>query len=58
MAKQLHKRFTAEQVKALLQKYLHEGIELVYKDRIYEEYGQKVSLPTIINRAKNLKMVS
>jgi len=30
MAKQLHKRFTVEQVKALFQKYLYEGIELVY----------------------------
>jgi len=30
MTKQLHKRFSAEQVKVLFQKYLHEGIELVY----------------------------
>jgi len=125
MAKQLHKRFSAEEVKALFRKYLHEGIELIYiletlkikksrffnllkeymrdpnnfslkykrksatrristdversiikelreekkliedkdisttyynysyvKDRIYENYQQKVSLPTIINRAK------
>jgi hypothetical protein len=125
MAKQLHKRFTVEQVKALFQKYLYEGIELVYiletlkikkrrffqllkeyvrdpnnfsleykrksatrrisadversiikelkeekkliedkdilvtsynysylRDRIYENYKQKVSLPTIIDRAK------
>jgi len=125
MAKQLHKRFSAEEVKALFRKYLHEGIELIYvletlkikksrffnllkeymrdpnnfslkykrksatrrinadversiikelkeekkliedkdisttyynysyvKDRIYENYKQKVSLPTIINRAK------
>jgi len=125
MAKQLHKRFTVEQVKALFRKYLYEGIELIYiletlkikkrrffqllkeyvrdpnnfslqykrksatrrigadverniikelkeekkliedkdisttsynysyvKDRIYENYKQKVSLPTIINRAK------
>jgi len=125
MAKQLHKRFSAEEVKALFRKYLYEGIELIYiletlkikksrffnllkeyardpntfslqykrksasrrisadaersiikelkeekkliedkdisttsynysyvKDRIYENYKQKVSLPTIINRAK------
>jgi len=125
MAKQLHKRFTVEQVKALFQKYLYEEIELIYiletlrikksrffkllkeyvrdpnnfsleykrksatrrisadverniikelkeekkliedkdisttsynysyvKDRIYENYKQKVSLPTIIDRAK------
>ena len=125
MAKQLHKRLSTEEVKALFQKYLYEGIELVYiletlkieksrffkllkeykrnpnnfsiqykrksatrrisaeieksiinelkeekkliedkdisvtsynysyvKDRIYKEYRQKVSLPTIINRAK------
>jgi len=125
MAKQLHKRFSVEEVKALFQKYLYEGIELIYvletlkikksrffkllkeymrdpnnfsiqykrksatrrisadversiikelkeekkliedkdisvtsyhysyvKDRIYENYKQKVSLPTIINRAK------
>ena len=125
MDKQLHKRFSAEEVKALFRKYLHEGIELIYvletlkikksrffnllkeymrdpnnfslkykrksatrrinadversiikelkeekkliedkdisttyynysyvKDRIYENYKQKVSLPTIINRAK------
>ena len=125
MAKQLHKRFSDEEVKALFQKYLYEGIELIYiletlrikrssffellkeymrdphsftlmykrtsatrrigadveesiikelkeeekliedkdicltsynysyvKDRIYEKYRQKVSLPTIINRAK------
>jgi len=30
MTKQLHKRFSAEEVKALFQKYLYEGIELVY----------------------------
>jgi len=126
MTEQLHKRFSAEEVKALFQKYLHEGTELVYilktlqiakrrffqllkkykrdpnnfslkykrksatrrigadveksiikelkeekkliedkdistasynysyvKDRICENYEQKVSLPTIINRAKN-----
>jgi len=125
MTKQLHKRFTTEQVKALFQKYLYEGIELIYiletlkikkrrffqllkeykrdpnnfslqykrksatrkisaeieksiinelkeekkliededisvtsynysyiKDRIYEDHKQKVSLPTIIDRAK------
>ena len=125
MDKQLHKRFSAEEVKALFRKYLYEGIELIYvletlkikksrffsllkeyardpnnfslqykrksatrrisadversiikelkeekkliedkdisttsynysyvKDRIYEDYKQKVSLPTIINRAK------
>jgi len=125
MDKQLHKRFSAEEVKALFRKYLYEGIELIYvletlkikksrffsllkeyardpnnfslqykrksatrrisadversiikelkeekkliedkdisvtsynysyvKDRIYENYKQKVSLPTIINRAK------
>lgn len=125
MAKQLHKRFSAEEVKTLFRKYLYEGIELIYiletlkikksrffnllkeyardpstfslqykrksatrrisadversiikelkeekkliqdkyisvtsynysyvKDRIYENYKQKVSLPTIINRAK------
>ena len=125
MSKQLHKRFTTEQVKALFQKYLYEGTELVYiletlqitkrrffqllkeykrdpnnfsiryerksatrrisadveksiinelkeekkliedkdisvtsynysyiKDRIYEDHKQKVSLPTIIDRAK------
>ena len=125
MAKQLHKRFSAEEVKMLFQKYLYEGTELIYiletlkikksrffnllkeymrdpnnfslkykrksatrrisadversiikelkeekkliedkdisttsynysyvKDRIYENYKQKVSLPTIINRAK------
>jgi len=125
MTKQLHKRFTTEQVKALFQKYLHEEVELVYiletlqiikrrffqllkeykrdpnnfstryerksatrrisadveksiiyelkeekkliedkdisvtsynysyiKDRIYEDHQQKVSLPTIIDRAK------
>lgn len=125
MTKQLHKRFTTEQVKALFQKYLYEGIELIYiletlqitkrrffqllkeykrdpnnfsiqyerksttrrisaeaekniinelkeekkliedkdisvtsynysyiKDQIYKKYKQKVSLPTIINRAK------
>ena len=125
MAKQLHKRFSADEVRGLFQKYLYEGIELMYvletlrikksrffellkkylrdphnfsleykrksaarrisidversiikelkeekkliedkdisltsynysyiKDRIYQTYGQKVSLPTIINRAK------
>jgi len=125
MDKQLHKRFSAKEVKALFRKYLYEGIELIYvletlkikksrffsllkeyardpnnfslqykrksatrrisadversiikelkeekkliedkdisvtsynysyvKDRIYENYKQKVSLPTIINRAK------
>ncbi|MFQ6067795.1 MAG: hypothetical protein ACE5K3_11060 [bacterium] len=125
MAKQLHKRFSAEEVKMLLQKYLDEKVKLVYiletlgvkrsrffellkeykegpdnfsiqykrkratrkisekiekniinelkkekklieekeipitsynysyiKDQIYQNYGQKVSLPTIINRAK------
>jgi len=30
MAKQLHKRFSTEQVKALFQKYLYEGTELIY----------------------------
>jgi hypothetical protein len=30
MAKQLHKRFSAEEVKMLFQKYLYEGIELIY----------------------------
>ncbi len=30
MAKQLHKRFSAEEVKSLFQKYLYEGIKLVY----------------------------
>jgi len=30
MTKQLHKRFSVEEVKALFQKYLYEGIELVY----------------------------
>ncbi len=125
MAEQLHKRFSTEEVKMLLQKYLDEEIKLVYlleilqvtrrrffqllksyredpegfsiqykrkratrrinkkaeeniinelekekrliedkeipvtfynysyiKDRIYQAYGQKVSLPTIIARAK------
>ncbi|GAH65532.1 unnamed protein product, partial [marine sediment metagenome] len=125
MAKQLHKRLSTQEVKALFQKYLYEGIELVYileilqiakrrffqllkeykrdpnnfslqykrksatrrisadveksiinelkeekkliedkdisttsynysyiKDRICEDYKQKVSLPTIINKAK------
>lgn len=125
MAKQLHKRFSDEEVKMLLEKYLSEKVELSYlleilgikrrrffellkeykrnparfsiqyerkrttrkiskdvekniinelkkekkliedreipitsynysyiKDQIYQSYGQKVSLPTIINRAK------
>jgi len=125
MAKQLHKRFSDEQVKMLLEKYLDEKVELIYilemlkvkrsrffellkqytedpdnfsiqynrksatrrisekiekniinelekekkliedteipitfynysyiKDQIYQTYGQKVSLPTIIKRAK------
>ena len=125
MAKQLHKRFSTEEVKMLLQKYVNENVELVYileilkikrtrffellkqyksdpdnfsiqykrkratktisedveeniiselekekrliedksipisfynysyiKDQIYQAYGQKVSLPTIISRAK------
>ncbi len=30
MAKQLHKRFSTEEVKALFQKYLYEGTELIY----------------------------
>ena len=30
MDKQLHKRFSAEEVKALFRKYLYEGIELIY----------------------------
>jgi len=30
MAKQLHKRFSPEEVKTLFQKYLYEGIELIY----------------------------
>jgi len=30
MAKQLHKRFSAEEVKTLFRKYLYEGIELIY----------------------------
>ncbi len=30
MAKQLHKRFSAEEIKVLFQKYLYEGIELIY----------------------------
>ncbi|MEA1964571.1 MAG: hypothetical protein U9O41_05540 [Candidatus Aerophobetes bacterium] len=30
MTKQLHKRFSVEEVKALFQKYLYEGIELIY----------------------------
>ena len=30
MAKQLHKKFSTEQVKVLFQKYLYEGTELVY----------------------------
>jgi len=125
MTKQLHKRFSVEEIKALFQKYLYEGTELVYiletlkikksrffkllkeykrdpnnfslqykrksatrrisvdveksiinelkeekkliedkdipttsynysyiKDRIYKDHKQKVSLPTIIDRAK------
>ena len=125
MAKQLHKRFSDEQVKMLLEKYLDEKVDLIYileilkvkrtrffellkqyrsdpdsfsiqykrksatrrisekiekniinelekekkliedkeipitfynysyiKDQIYQSYGQKVSLPTIIKRAK------
>jgi len=125
MAERLHKRFSTEEVKMLLQKYLDEKVKLVYlleilqvtrrrffqllkeyrkdpnnfsiqykrksatrrisrevekniinelkkekkliedknipiafynysyiKDQIYEQYGQRVSLPTIINRAK------
>jgi len=47
MTKQLHKRFSAEQVKALFQKYLHEGIELIYiletlkikKSRFFQHTG-------------------
>ncbi len=30
MAKQLHKRFSTEEVKMLLQKYVNENVELVY----------------------------
>ncbi|MBE0478766.1 hypothetical protein IBX65_06580 [Candidatus Aerophobetes bacterium] len=30
MAKQLHKRFTTEEVKMLLEKYMHEKVELTY----------------------------
>jgi len=30
MAKQLHKRFSTEEVKMLLRKYLNEKVELVY----------------------------
>jgi len=30
MAKQLHKRFSTEVIKGLFQKYLYEGMELVY----------------------------
>ncbi len=125
MAKQLHKRFSTEEVKMLLEKYVNENVELIYileilkikrtrffellkqyksdpdnfsiqyerkratrkisenverniinelekeknliedkeipirfynysyiKDQIYQAYGQKVSLPTIIARAK------
>ncbi len=125
MAKQLHKRFSTEEVEMLLQKYVNENVELIYileilkikrtrffellkqyksdpdnfsiqykrkkatrkiskdvekniiselekekrliedksipisfynysyiKDQIYQAYGQKVSLPTIISRAK------
>lgn len=128
MARQLHKRFSDEQAKMLLEKYTNEKVELCYiletprirrrrffqllkeyredpdnfsiqykrkratrkiskdlekniiselakgkkliedksipitfynysyiKDQIYQAYGQKVSVPTIINRAKNLQ---
>jgi len=40
MAKQLHKRFFAEEVKMLLQKYLDEKVKLVY---IIEMLGVKRS---------------
>ena len=30
MAKQLHKRFSAQEVKMLLQKYLDEKVKLIY----------------------------
>ena len=50
---QLHKRFTDSQVKELIERYLKKEIERSYiKDRLEINYDQKVSLPTIIDRAK------
>lgn len=46
MSKQLHKNFTDEQVKLLLKSYVDKEIKLE------NDYNQKVSLSTIINRAK------
>ena len=40
MTKQLHKRFSAEQVKMFLEKYLNEKVELIY---ILEMLGVKRS---------------
>lgn len=50
---QLHKKFTKRQVGELICRYPAGQIERSYiKDRLASEYGQRVSTPTIIDRAK------
>ena len=67
MAEQLYKRFTDEQVKALLKRYTNREIQVHYmleilgikrrrffyaREQIFDRYGRKVSLPTAIKRTK------
>ena len=57
MTKQLNRKFPNEQVKSLLKRYLSKEIKIGYILEIlgikWSKYRQKVSLPTIIDRAKN-----
>jgi len=48
MAKQLHKRFSTEEVKMLLQKYVNENVELVYILEIFVDSGAK--LPSVLEQ--------